>query len=70
VSKTPHGPHVERVVVGQVLDVPFQDGATFARGKVVEANARYFVVLLETVFVGTRVKFEQGALGVVLVSDG
>lgn len=66
----PHGPHLERATVGQVLDVPFQDGATYARGKVVEANARYFVVLLDTVFPGTRVKFDQGALGVVLVSDG
>jgi len=69
-SATPHGPHLEHAEVGMVLDVPMQDGVTFARGTVIVANDKRFVVELETLFPGTRVTFDQGHLGVVLVADG
>lgn len=69
-SKTPIGPHLPRAELGMVLDVPMQDGCTYARGTVVEANLFKFKVKLETLFPGSVVTYEQGALGVVLVSDG
>jgi hypothetical protein len=53
-----------------ILDVPMQDGATFARGEVVEANLFKFKVRLSTLFPGVVVTYWQGALGVVKVSDG
>lgn len=53
-----------------VLDVPMPDGATYARGTVVEADVSFFVVELETLFPGDRMRFDQGHLGVVHVSDG
>ena len=69
-STTPHGPRLQRAEVGMVLDVPMQDGATYARGVVIVANDRRFVVELETLFPGSRVTYDQGAAGVVLVADG
>lgn len=69
-SKTPLGPHLERAELGMVLDVPMQDGATYARGVVVEAGLFRFKVKLETLFPGSVVTYDQGALGVVLVADG
>jgi hypothetical protein len=70
VSLNPHGPHVERVYEGQIVDVPLQDGASYVRGVVVEADVSFFVVELGAPFAGRRERYDQGMLGVVLVSDG
>lgn len=65
-----HQGHLERAEVGQYVEVPLQDSATTATGYVVEADVSFFVVELESVFPGDRLRLDQGHIGVRLVSDG